>query len=101
VNVSKHIYVCVYVNILILCAVALPCWSSLMSLCRASIEPNFHDLYLKFLDKVYSKALSKEIVQNSYENCKVCVITCIFVHWTLLSNILFRKSSGMDKSFSV
>ncbi|KAJ1388195.1 CCR4-NOT transcription complex subunit 1, CAF1-binding domain [Sesbania bispinosa] len=37
----------------------------------ASIEPNFHDLYLKFLDKVNSKALNKEIVQATYENCKV------------------------------
>lgn len=41
---------------------------------RASIEPNFHDLYLKFLDKVNSKALNKEIVQATYENCKVYVI---------------------------
>ncbi|KAK1360773.1 hypothetical protein POM88_045247 [Heracleum sosnowskyi] len=32
---------------------------------RASIEPNFHDLYLKFLDKVNSKPLNKEIVQGS------------------------------------
>lgn len=39
---------------------------------RASIEPNFHDLYLKFLDKINSKALNKEIVQATYENCKVC-----------------------------
>lgn len=38
---------------------------------RASIEPNFHDLYLKFLDKINSKALSKEIIKASYENCKV------------------------------
>ncbi|AAC24379.1 Similar to yeast general negative regulator of transcription subunit 1 [Arabidopsis thaliana] len=38
---------------------------------RASIEPNFHDLYLKFLDKVDSKLLFKEILQNTYENCKV------------------------------
>ncbi|CAJ1948188.1 unnamed protein product [Sphenostylis stenocarpa] len=37
----------------------------------ASIEPNFHDLYLKFLDKVNSKVLNKEIVQATYENCKV------------------------------
>ncbi|XP_043718242.1 CCR4-NOT transcription complex subunit 1-like isoform X2 [Telopea speciosissima] len=38
---------------------------------RASIEPNFHDLYLKFLEKVNSKALNLEIVKASYENCKV------------------------------
>jgi len=38
---------------------------------RASIELNFHDMYLKFLDKINSKALNKEIVQATYENCKV------------------------------
>jgi hypothetical protein len=40
-------------------------------LCRASIEPNFHDLYLKFFDKVNSKSLNKEIMKATYENCKV------------------------------
>uniref|UniRef100_A0A6N2MSE0 CCR4-Not complex component Not1 C-terminal domain-containing protein n=1 Tax=Salix viminalis TaxID=40686 RepID=A0A6N2MSE0_SALVM len=48
-----------------------PWFAQYMVMKRASIEPNFHDLYLKFLDKVNSKALSKEIVQASYENCKV------------------------------
>ncbi|KAL1213558.1 hypothetical protein V5N11_000630 [Cardamine amara subsp. amara] len=38
---------------------------------RVSIERNFHDLYLKFLDKVNSQPLYKEIVQVTYENCKV------------------------------
>ncbi|KAK8969351.1 hypothetical protein KSP40_PGU002018 [Platanthera guangdongensis] len=38
---------------------------------RASIEPNFHDVYLKFLDKINSKTLNKEIVKATYENCKV------------------------------
>ncbi|PWZ04259.1 CCR4-NOT transcription complex subunit 1 [Zea mays] len=37
---------------------------------RASIEPNFHDLYLKFFDKVNSKSLNKEILKATYENCK-------------------------------
>uniref|UniRef100_A0ACD5TIG6 Uncharacterized protein n=1 Tax=Avena sativa TaxID=4498 RepID=A0ACD5TIG6_AVESA len=37
---------------------------------RASIEPNFHDLYLKFFDKVNSKLLNKEMVKATYENCK-------------------------------
>ncbi|KAA8542835.1 hypothetical protein F0562_023987 [Nyssa sinensis] len=38
---------------------------------EASIEPNFHDLYLKFTEKINSKPLNKEIVQATYENCKV------------------------------
>ncbi|CAH8310228.1 unnamed protein product [Eruca vesicaria subsp. sativa] len=48
-----------------------PWFAQYMVMKRASIEPNFHDLYLKFLDKVDSKLLFKEIIQNTYENCKV------------------------------
>ncbi|OWM64897.1 hypothetical protein CDL15_Pgr028614 [Punica granatum] len=48
-----------------------PWFAQYMVMKRASIEPNFHDLYLKFLDKVNSKALNKEVVQATYENCKV------------------------------
>ncbi|KAJ0245364.1 Transcription regulator [Hirschfeldia incana] len=48
-----------------------PWFAQYMVMKRASIEPNFHDLYLKFLDKVDFKLLFKEILQNTYENCKV------------------------------
>ncbi|KAL1818639.1 hypothetical protein ACET3Z_013508 [Daucus carota] len=48
-----------------------PWFAQYLVMKRASIEPNFHDLYLKFLDKVNSKPLNKEIVQATYENCKV------------------------------
>ncbi|XP_019161048.1 PREDICTED: CCR4-NOT transcription complex subunit 1 [Ipomoea nil] len=48
-----------------------PWFAQYMVMKRASIEQNFHDLYLKFLDKVNSKALYKEVVQATYENCKV------------------------------
>ncbi|XP_019056501.1 PREDICTED: CCR4-NOT transcription complex subunit 1-like [Tarenaya hassleriana] len=55
----------------ILCQQYYPWFARYMVMKRVSIEPNFHDLYLKFLDKVNSKVLYKEIVQASYENCKV------------------------------
>ncbi|CAK9208187.1 unnamed protein product [Sphagnum jensenii] len=48
-----------------------PWFAQYMVMKRASIEPNFHDLYLKFLDKMNSKGLQKEIVKATYENCKV------------------------------
>ncbi|KAJ9563300.1 hypothetical protein OSB04_008460 [Centaurea solstitialis] len=38
---------------------------------RASIEPNFHMLYLNLLEKVKSTHLNEEVVQATYENCKV------------------------------
>ncbi|KQJ97773.1 hypothetical protein BRADI_3g33190v3 [Brachypodium distachyon] len=47
-----------------------PWFAQYMVMKRASIEPNFHDLYLKFFDKVNSKSLNKEMVKATYENCK-------------------------------
>jgi len=48
-----------------------PWFAQYMVMKRASIEPNFHDLYLKFFDKVNTKSLNKEIMKATYENCKV------------------------------
>eukprot|EP00252_Welwitschia_mirabilis_P002749 TRINITY_DN12719_c0_g2_i1.p1 TRINITY_DN12719_c0_g2~~TRINITY_DN12719_c0_g2_i1.p1 ORF type:complete len:2025 (+),score=405.51 TRINITY_DN12719_c0_g2_i1:577-6075(+) len=48
-----------------------PWFAQYMVMKRASIEPNFHDLYLRFLEKINSKALHREIIKASYENCKV------------------------------
>ncbi|MCO5612109.1 hypothetical protein L7F22_066371 [Adiantum nelumboides] len=48
-----------------------PWFAQYMVMKRASIEPNFHDTYLKFLDKLSSRVLHKEVVKATYENCKV------------------------------
>ncbi|KAF2537557.1 hypothetical protein F2Q68_00018501 [Brassica cretica] len=48
-----------------------PWFAQYMVMKRVSTEQQFYDLYLKFLDKVNSQQLYKEIVQASYENCKV------------------------------
>nr|XP_043622240.1 CCR4-NOT transcription complex subunit 1-like [Erigeron canadensis] len=48
-----------------------PWFAQYMVMKRASIEPNFHDLYLKFLEKANSKILTREIEKATYENCKV------------------------------
>ncbi|KMT00009.1 hypothetical protein BVRB_1g018420 isoform D [Beta vulgaris subsp. vulgaris] len=48
-----------------------PWFAQYMVMKRASIELNFQEMYLKFLEKVNLKALNKEIVQATYENCKV------------------------------
>ncbi|PWA73535.1 CCR4-NOT transcription complex subunit 1 [Artemisia annua] len=37
---------------------------------RASMEPNFHMLYIDFVEKINSKHLNKELVEASYQNCK-------------------------------
>ncbi|PWA76657.1 CCR4-Not complex component, Not1, C-terminal [Artemisia annua] len=43
----------------------------LMLLTEQVLNQNFHDLYLKFLEKANSKPLNRDIVQATYENCKV------------------------------
>ncbi|KAI3908415.1 hypothetical protein MKW92_020455 [Papaver armeniacum] len=48
-----------------------PWFAQYMVMKRVSIELNFHDLYLKFLDKVNSRILNQEILKTTYENCKV------------------------------
>ncbi|XP_019427326.1 PREDICTED: CCR4-NOT transcription complex subunit 1-like isoform X1 [Lupinus angustifolius] len=42
-----------------------PWFAQYMVMKRASIEPNFHDLYLTFLEKVNSKALNKRDSQDN------------------------------------
>lgn len=45
-----------------------PWFAQYMVMKRASIRPNFHDLYLKFFDKVNSRSLNKEIMKATYMN---------------------------------
>uniref|UniRef100_R7W1Y5 CCR4-NOT transcription complex subunit 1 n=1 Tax=Aegilops tauschii TaxID=37682 RepID=R7W1Y5_AEGTA len=65
-----------------------PWFAQYMVMKRASIEPNFHDLYLKFFDKLNSRSLSKEMLKATYENCKVAVL--------LRSDLI--KSSSEERS---
>ncbi|BAF10575.2 Os03g0102300 [Oryza sativa Japonica Group] len=48
-----------------------PWFAQSMVMKRASIEPKFHDLYLKFFVKVNSRFLNKEVLKATYENCKI------------------------------
>lgn len=68
---------------------------------RASIEPNFHDLYLKFLDKVNSKALNKEILKATYENCKVALcfhLIYIIVYQLINTDDTIKHECGMPNA---
>ena len=38
---------------------------------RASIEPNFHNLYMSFLDALSSTYLRKGVIRETYRNIKV------------------------------
>ena len=39
---------------------------------RASIEPNFHQLYLEFMESVELTNFAKEVLKETYRNIKVC-----------------------------
>ncbi|GFS35543.1 transcription regulator [Actinidia rufa] len=71
---------------------------SKMSYPLASIEPNFHDLYLKFLDKVNSKPLNKEIIQATYENCKVLLGSDLIKSSSEERSLLKNLGSWLGKS---
>ena len=43
---------------------------------RASIEPNYHLLYMKFMDLYNSAQLNKQVLRETYRNIKVCHIGC-------------------------
>ncbi|CAN6860963.1 unnamed protein product [Brassica oleracea] len=76
-----------------------PWFAQYMVMKRVSTEQQFHDLYLKFLDKVNSQQLYKEIVQASYENCKVtfskvcCAVFILLGHQSLIT-FLFQVLLG-------
>ena len=38
---------------------------------RASIEPNFHSLYLSFMDTLSSLSLRRSVLRETYRNIKV------------------------------
>ena len=40
---------------------------------RASIEPNFHTLYINFMDTMASTPIRKMVLRETYRNIKVCV----------------------------
>lgn len=42
---------------------------------RASIEPNFHQLYLEFMESVELTNFAREVLKETYRNIKVCDIT--------------------------
>ena len=41
---------------------------------RASIEPNFHFLYMSFMDAVNKPGLRKGVLRETYRNIKVLIL---------------------------
>ncbi|CAI9279427.1 unnamed protein product [Lactuca saligna] len=48
-----------------------PWFAQYLVMKRASSEPNFHKLFMSFLEKAHSKQLMEEVVQETYKNCKI------------------------------
>ncbi|XP_024374833.1 uncharacterized protein [Physcomitrium patens] len=64
---------------------------------RASIEPNNHDTYIKFLDKIGSKELHKEVLKTTYENCKVLLASNLIKTHSEERSLLKNLGSWLGK----
>jgi len=53
---------------------------------RASIEPNFHQLYLEFMETLELTNFAREVLKETYRNIKVCFL-CIFTLSFILAAI--------------
>eukprot|EP00850_Spirogloea_muscicola_P021681 SM000258S09097 [mRNA] locus=s258:124363:135751:+ [translate_table: standard] len=74
-----------------------PWFAQYMVMKRASIEPNFHDLYVKFLDKINSRTMQKEVVKATYENCKVLLRSELIKSSSEERSLLKNLGSWMGK----
>ena len=66
----------------------LPWLSQYLVMKRVSIEPNFHDLYIKFLETLQMKELFLMVLQETYRNIKVFIprVFCgISLGWSVCS----------------
>lgn len=69
----------------------LPWLSQYLVMKRVSIEPNFHDLYIKFLETLQMKELFLMVLQETYRNIKVLLqsdkVPANFSDRSLLKNL--------------
>lgn len=56
----------------------MPWVSQYLVMKRVSIEPNFHSLYSNFLDTLKNPEFNKMVLNETYRNIKVRVLTCLF-----------------------
>ena len=66
---------------------------------RASIEPNFHNLYMSFLNSLSSSFLRKSVLSETFRNIKVIINTvlhCSTLH-TYHNNpfLVVRQTNGI------
>lgn len=70
---------------------------------RVSIEPNFHELYLQFVETLCQKDYASHVLTETYNNIKVCRCpSCnfsrpLYMSWKLCA----RKSSTISWHFIV
>ncbi|CAG8523976.1 14374_t:CDS:10, partial [Acaulospora morrowiae] len=62
---------------------------------RASIEPNYHQLYLQFLDALESPSLSKHVLHETYSNIKILLNSQKTVEMTSERSLLKNLGSWL------
>lgn len=54
---------------------------------RASIEANYHSLYMSFMDSLSSSRLSKVVLRETYRNIKVNSVVMFAYVWLIVVNV--------------
>ena len=65
---------------------------------RASIEANFHSLYLSFMDMLTSSRLNKAVLRETYRNIKVIIILISFIGSIIIIIIMLQVILQSDKT---
>ena len=71
---------------------------------RASIEPNFHQLYLEFMESVELTNFAKEVLKETYRNIKVCSWISLFANQLNLMmgySLVSKMLVGVKKLFTL
>ena len=68
---------------------------------RVSIEPNFHVLYMNFLDALNGKQMFTSVLKETHRNIKVCIHVANLCKWVIVGGV-FNTSNlqGFFKNIS-
>lgn len=62
----------------------LPWAAQYLVMKRASIEPNFHNLYAQFIDHLKKADMLGMVIRETYRNIKVFLINTVFLYLILI-----------------
>ena len=64
---------------------------------RVSIEPNFHVLYMNFLDALNGKQMFTSVLKETHRNIKVCIHVTNLCKWVIVGGVF--NTSDLQRFF--